>query len=256
LRPSGAATQGGFSAVSGGQLRINDDAGLARLSSVPCNRMTSNPTPASALVLRAVLALALGAIEPAPAVATGSCIWSVIDHKWTKDESGIWNPTVYRRLTDGLTVAQIGAAFWEGSTSRFGKTAWQGMDAELLAGGSAEVLKRVFTRVRPADTDDPCLFFAHGSNRSFPSGEAAVAAALVAPYVLEYGNQYPATYGLLAVPIYVGAGRLKAHAHWQSDVLAGWAVGGLSGWYAQGRDTPLLVQILPGGVFVGIKTRF
>ena len=204
----------------------------------------------------ALLALWAAAIEPSLALASGSCFWSVIDHKWNKDTSGIWNPTTYRTLMDGLTVAQIGAAVWEGSESRFGRASWQGMDAGLLTAGSVEVMKRAFSRVRPADTDDPRLFFAHGSNHSFPSGEAAQAAALVAPYILEYGADHPATYSLLLLPIYVGAARIKDQAHWQSDVLAGWAVGGLWGWYAHSRDTPLLVQVLPGGVFIGIKARF
>src|SRR5215470_11419717 len=154
--------------------------------------------------LLAVMVLAFGAILVAPAAASDSCFWSAIDHKWAKDESGIWSPSTYRNLVRGLTAAQIGSALWEGADSRFGKTAWQGMDSEIFAAGSAEIMKRVFTRVRPADTDDPCLFFAHDSNRSFPSGEAAVAAALVAPYVIEYGLQHPATYGLLVLPIYVG----------------------------------------------------
>jgi hypothetical protein len=202
----------------------------------------------------AVLAFAL--LLPAAAVASDSCFWSAIDHKWTKDESGIWSPSVYRNVVRVATTAQLGAALWEGAESRFGKTTWQGMDSEIIAAGSAEILKRIFTRVRPSDTDDPCRFFAHDSNRSFPSGEAAVAAALVAPYVIEYGGQYPATYALLTLPLYVGAGRIKAHAHWQSDVLFGWTVGGMSGWYAHSRETPLLVEILPHGVTVGIKTRF
>ena len=201
----------------------------------------------------AAAVLAFAAILPVPAPPSDSCFWSVIDHKWTKDESGIWNPTVYRNLTRGLTAAQIASGLWEGAESHFGKTAWQSMDAEILAAGSTEIMKRVFTRVRPADTDDPCQFFAHGSNRSFPSGEAAEAAALVAPYVLEYALQYPAAYGLLLLPIYVGTARIKAQAHWQSDVLFGWTVVGLSGWYAHGRETPLLVEILPRGITVGTR---
>jgi membrane-associated phospholipid phosphatase len=228
----------------------------SHLASASARQLSFSVERRLARALHIVLALAFTAIQPQPAAASDSCIWSVIDHTWTKDEAGMWNPTVYRDLMAGLTTAQVGAALWEGSESRFGKTAWQGMDAEILAGATAQVMKRVFTRVRPRDKDDPCLFFAHGSNRSFPGGEPAVAAALVSPYVLEFSHEHPATYGLLLLPMYVGVARIKAQAHWQSDVLAGWAVGGLSGWYAHSRDTPLLVEILPGGVFVGIKTHF
>ena len=59
-----------------------------------------------------------------------------------------------------------------------------------------------------------------GSNDSFPSRESAGAAALVTPYVLQYGRDYPATYALLLLPLYVGVGRIKNQAHWQTDVLA------------------------------------
>ena len=74
--------------------------------------------------------------------------------------------------------------------------------------------------------------------------------------MLEYGREYPLTNGLLLLPLYIDAGRVKAQGHWQSDVLAGWAVGGLSGWYAYSRETPILVAILPHGAVVGLKTRF
>src|SRR5262249_55409215 len=99
--------------------------------------MTSNLPSASARLvflgverrlaraLHIVIALIFAATQSQPAGASGSCIWSVIDHRWTKDESGIWNPTVYRDLMAGLTTAQVGAALWEGSESSFGKTAWQ-----------------------------------------------------------------------------------------------------------------------------------
>jgi membrane-associated phospholipid phosphatase len=182
--------------------------------------------------------------------------WSVIDHRVTKDTSGIWNPKVYRGLVGALSVAGLGGALWEGSETRLGKTLWKTMDAELLAAGSTTAMKYAFTRMRPSETDDPNEWFAHGSNDSFPSTEAAFSASLVTPFVLEYGGEHPAAYGLLALPLYVGIGRVKNQAHWQSDVLAGWAIGGLSGWYAHRRETPILVQVFPHGVFVGIKTRY
>ena len=82
-------------------------------------------------------------------------------------------------------------------------------------------------RARPSMQDNP--WFQGGHNHSFPSGEASVAAGLVTSYILEYVGDYPATYFLALLPLYVGAGRIKNQAHWQTDVLAGWAVGGVSG---------------------------
>ena len=74
--------------------------------------------------------------------------------------------------------------------------------------------------------------------------------------MLEYAREYPAAYALLAVPLYVGVGRLKNQAHWQTDVLAGWAIGGASGWYAHGRETPIFVSILPRSITIGFKKSF
>jgi undecaprenyl-diphosphatase len=130
------------------------------------------------------------------------------------------------------------------------------MDSQIIAELGAAAGKAIFTRVRPSETDNPCLWFKGGSNYSFPSGEASVSAALVTPYILEYGREYPLTYALLLVPLYVGEGRIKNRRHWQSDVLAGWAVGGLSGWFAHSRDVPILVQILPNGFSVGLHKQF
>lgn len=181
---------------------------------------------------------------------------SAIDHRVQKDESGIWNPNIYRGLMGALGIAGFGGALWEGSESRLGKTLWQTMDSELLATGSTTAMKYVFTRVRPSEIDNPNEWFSHGSNYSFPSTEASFSASLVTPFVLEYAGEHPAAYGLLALPLYVGIGRVKNQAHWQSDVLAGWAIGGLSGWYAHRRESPILVQVFPHGVFVGLKTHF
>lgn len=190
------------------------------------------------------------------AAGAQNCGWSRIDHMLPLDDSGPWNPNVYRGLMTALTVAQVGASVWEGSESRFGRTLWQSTDAQIVAALAAAAGKHIFTRTRPSDGDNPCLWFQGGGNYSFPSREAAVAAALVGPLVLEYGNDYPAVYGLLALPLYVGIGRIKNQQHWQSDVLAGWAIGGLSAWFAHSLDTPLTIQVLPQGFAVGLKTQF
>jgi undecaprenyl-diphosphatase len=203
-------------------------------------------------VLSAALTVSLAALPE----AAQSCGWSHLDHLVSYDASGVWSPSIYRGLVGGLTVAEIGGALWEGSESRLGKTLWQGIDSEIIADVSAEAGKYVFTRVRPAVENNPCLWFQGGHNHSFPSGEAAVATALITPYVLEYAQDNPATYVLLLLPLYVGAARVKNQAHWQSDVLGGWAVGGLSGWYAHSRDTPILIELLPHGFAIGFKVQF
>jgi membrane-associated phospholipid phosphatase len=139
---------------------------------------------------------------------------------------------------------------------RLGRTAWQGIDSQLLATAGAEVGKLAFTRTRPGQGDNPCLWFQGSGNYSFPNGEAAVAAGLITPYVLGYGHDHPAVYGLLLLPLHVGEGRIRNQAHWQTDVLAALAVGGTAGWYAHSREVPLTVQVLPHAVSVGWKHSF
>ena len=172
------------------------------------------------------------------------------------DASGLWNPNVYRGALVALTAAGMGGALWEGAQTRFGRTMWQGFDAQLVAGVTAQVGKVVFTRARPDDGGNPCLWFQGGSNQSFPSLESAVAAALVTPYIIEYGAESPATYALLLLPLYVGAGRIKSQAHWQTDVLTGWAIGDLYGWFSHSLQTPIMLRLLPDGFEVGFKAQF
>ncbi len=197
-----------------------------------------------------------GLVLVAPMCGAQNCGWSRVDHRVSYDASGIWNPDVYRGLMGALTVAEIGGAVWEGSDSRFGKTMWQGIDSQIIGTVAASAGKYVFTRARPSADDNPCLWFQGGSSYSFPSGEAAFSAALVTPYIIEYGSDHPVTYALLLLPLYVGAGRIKNQAHWQTDVIAGWAVGGLSGWYAHSRKVPIMIELLPHGFEIGYKTQF
>ncbi len=200
--------------------------------------------------------LAMSSAVGAVTAHAGGCAWSRVDHEVGFSATGIWRPNAYRSMMNVLTVAEIGGALWEGADSRIGRTMWQGIDAQLIGAAGAAVGKRVFRRDRPSVENDPCRWFQGSRNASFPSGEASVAAALVTPYILEYGHDHPAAYGLAAIPLYVGMARLKNHAHWQTDVLAGWAVGAASGWYAHGREMPIVVSLLPKGIAVGLRKSF
>lgn len=178
-----------------------------------------------------------------------------IDHKLNYSDQGIWRRSKQTALAGVLVGGEVLGALWEGSDSRLGKNLYQSIDATGLGIVSCEVLKRAFTRLRPIQTDDPNQWFTH-QGHSFPSSEVTLAASVVTPFVLEYGPDHPAVYALELIPLYDAIGRMKVQAHWQSDVLAGWAIGTAVGYYAHQRNQSFTVGILPRGITVGWRTRF
>ena len=178
-----------------------------------------------------------------------------IDSKLNEDNHGIWKRSNQKTLEGVLIGGALFGALWEGSDSRLGRTFYQAIDASIIGGVSSEVLKHTFRRLRPTETDDPNQWFKHGG-RSFPSGEVTLASAIVTPFVLEYGHDHPAVYALELIPLYDAEARMKVHGHWQTDVLAGWALGTLAGHYAHSRNESFTVGILPRGITVGWKKKF
>ena len=179
-----------------------------------------------------------------------------IDHRLNFDESGIWarsNQLAVRNLS-ALTV--IGGALYEGNDTRLGRTFWKSAEAMIAANLAAEGLKRVTRRARPIDGNDPNDWFGPGHHRSFPSEEVTHISAVVTPFIAEYGHDYPAVWALAALPMYVGVARLKAQAHWQTDVLAGAALGAGLGYYESTRDSAWIATVLPRGITIGFRTRF
>jgi PAP2 superfamily protein len=138
--------------------------------------------------------------------------------------------------------------------TRLGKTSWQALDSLALASVAAGVGKVVFGRQRPDQTDDPHQWFEGG--RSFPSGEVSQVAGIVTPYVLEYGRDNPWVYALELLPAYESVARVKSGEHWQTDVLAGWALGTLTGYLAHRRDSPFILQFMPHSIAVGYRKQF
>jgi undecaprenyl-diphosphatase len=114
----------------------------------------------------------------------------------------------------------------------------------------------VTRRSRPIEVNDPNDWWGAGSHRSFPSGEVTHIAAVVTPFIAEYGRDHPAVWGLAALPAYVGAARLKHQAHWQTDVLAGAALGAGIGYYESGRESAWTATVLPHGMTIGFNKRF
>lgn len=199
----------------------------------------------------AVFVMALGLFDAVQAAGPLG-----IDHRVNFDDSGIWNRNVQKGVEYGTIAAVIGGALWEGSEDRLGRTFWQALDSTVMSSVTAQAGKYIFTRARPSQTDDPDKFFQGHGHYSFPSGEVAAIAGAVAPFVFEYGREYPAVYALEGLTLYDMVARVKTQAHWQTDVLASAAFGTAFGYYANHREPPIIVGWLPGGTWVGFKRQF
>ncbi len=204
--------------------------------------------------IKAAVAVLLPLQFSIPARADGGPLG--IDHRLPLDDTGIWKQTNERALRYLLVGGTLGIAVWEGGETRLGQTAWKALDATLSGTVAVTVAKKIFSRTRPRDNDDPGLWFQGSGNDSFPSGAVTTVTAVITPYIAEYHRDTPAVWALAILPVYTGIARMKAQAHWQTDVLAGMALGGALGYYAHSRDSSFILQVLPGGVMVGFKKRF
>jgi membrane-associated phospholipid phosphatase len=183
-----------------------------------------------------------------------------IDSELSYDNSGIWKRSNQEILRYGLPAVVIGGALWEGGESRLGRTYWQSIDAVVISGIIAELMEVSFSRVRPRDSGpggNPDLWFKGHGNASFPSGEVTEVSSIVTPFMLEYGPDHPAVYALALLPVYDGIARMKVQAHWQTDVLAGFALGTGAAWLVHRRQgTPFILSVMPHGIYVGISRQF
>jgi undecaprenyl-diphosphatase len=179
-----------------------------------------------------------------------------IDHRLNFDNSGIWSRSNQKNLEMGSAAIVLGGALWEGNDTRLGQTFWKSTESMLMGDALAQAGKLVFRRQRPIDGNDPGAWFKSSSNKSFPSGEVTHITAIVTPFIAEYGQDNPAVWALAALPLYDGIARMKSQAHWQTDVLAGLALGIGTGLYAGKEKHNWLVQALPGGMSIGYKKSF
>jgi undecaprenyl-diphosphatase len=199
-------------------------------------------------------ALFFAAVGRAPTCLAG------IDHLLTYDDSGIWKRSNQEALEYGLLATEVVGGLWEGGETRLGRTFWQSIDASAFSGVVAQAMKVTFSRVRPLDSGpggDPNLWFQGHGNESFPSGEVTLVSSIVTPFVLEYGHDHPAVYALELLPIYDGIARMKVQAHWQTDVLAGFALGTATAWLVhRSPNSPFILKVMPHAIYVGIGKSF
>jgi PAP2 superfamily protein len=178
------------------------------------------------------------------------------DHELPLDQNGIWARNYQTGLEYGVVALEIAGSLWLGNGAELGHTFWQTVDASVISGIGAIGLKYAFGRARPYQGDNPNLWFKGSGYQSFPSGEVTLQASFVTPFIANYGRENPWVWALEILPAYDAFARLKSQAHWQTDVIAGWALGTGVGYWSASRATPLAVQILPGGLSVGFSKRF
>lgn len=179
-----------------------------------------------------------------------------IDHELALDQSGIWARKYQTGLELGVIAAEVGGALWFGNDNQLGHTMWQALDASIISGVASEILKKSVGRARPDQGNNPNAWFRGSCCESFPSGEVTLQASFVTPLIVNYAKQNPWIWALEVLPAYDAIARMKSQAHWQTDVIAGWALGTGIGYWTTTWKTPLTVRVLPRGVSVGLSKRF
>jgi membrane-associated phospholipid phosphatase len=178
------------------------------------------------------------------------------DHELPLDQSGIWGRQYQTGVQNGVIALELAGSLWFGNDNELGHTFWQTIDASVISGIGATALKYAFSRARPYQGNDPNAWFKGSGYQSFPSGEVTLQASFVTPFIANYARQEPWIWALEALPVYDAVARLKSQAHWQTDVIAGWALGTGVGYWSTTRAVPLSVQFLPRGLSVGFSKRF
>lgn len=201
-----------------------------------------------------LLFICLFAAAPMQAVAASGPFG--IDHLVHYDNSGIWARNNQKIFMGATILTVVGGSLALGDQDKLGDTFWRSLDSMAVSSAISQAAKWTFQRERPSQTSDPNKWFQGTGYQSFPSGEVTAITGAVTPFVVAYGHDHPAVYALELLPLYDAVARVKVHGHWQSDVLAGWAIGTGVGIWAAHRDSPLILGWLPGGFQVGFIHRF
>jgi len=212
-----------------------------------------------------------GSISPGQATAEGRHVveWTllaapiaayafspVIDHRLSYDNHGIWTRKYQLDFEHMVMLTELGGALWYGGKTRIGRTFWRSIDASVFTAITTTAMKYAFSRARPRQSKSPDRWFQGNCCQSFPSGEVSFQASFVTPFIMEYRKQYPWVWALEALPAYDALARMKVHGHWQTDVLAAWAIGTAWGLYAHDEPKGLIIGFMPNGVIVGFGIRF
>lgn len=175
------------------------------------------------------------------------------DYLVTKDNKGFWG--AHYDVPRYSTYLVLALAAYKGNDDKLGKASWQAIDAGIISQIVTTAIKHTAGRERPRVSGNPNVWGTK-NGRSFVSGHVSGMTALVTPYVLEYQNKSLWAHLLWTLPAYQMVGRVKAHAHWQSDVVGAALVGFASGYWAHKRDYPFTLYFVEDNLVLGFESKF
>jgi hypothetical protein len=181
-----------------------------------------------------------------------------IDSAVPYNDSRLYDEDLQRAAYRALVIVPWVGALVEGTGTRLGRTWWRSAESSAASLVAVTGVKALAQRRRPdqADPPDPDLWRQGSGYQSFPSGHVTLATAAVAPFIMEYGHDTPAVWALAAIPVWMGFARVNVSAHWQTDVLGGWALGVATAWLASRPESPLVLRVFGDGGFVGLRYRW
>ncbi len=140
---------------------------------------------------------------------------------------------------------------------RFQDAAFTSVESAVYTGTLVAVLKGLAGRARPRQLEGPYDFDPLSGQNSFPSGHTSLAFSLVTPWVVYYPG--PVTYALFGLTTGTAVARVVRGDHWSSDVVAGAAIGILTGYALANRherhpDGPDISPVLyPNGAGLSLR---
>ncbi|NNF04432.1 MAG: phosphatase PAP2 family protein [Rhodothermales bacterium] len=133
--------------------------------------------------------------------------------------------------------------------------AFTSLEAVIMSNIVTGALKALFGRARPYQDEGAGSFEPFSGNTSFPSGHATTAFAFLAPWIMYYPG--PLIYGAAGIAGGTALARLSLRFHWPSDVVAGAAIGSLTGiWLARrhlGHSGATRIRPVAGPGTVGLR---
>jgi len=177
--------------------------------------------------------------------------------RW-EDRKGLGTTATIGSFIGGPVPVSLGAVLYAlgrgTSSSTMAQTGREVIRAVLVSGGLTAVAKGIVGRKRPfaspgdADQFEPGLGFSNPAFASFPSGHTSAAFATATVLARELNVHHPQGGRVLNPLLFAGAtlvgfARIYERQHWPSDVVAGAALGTVSGFevvaHARGDRSPI-----------------